>query len=298
MFYHLLPYCEQGPLYQSTVCPVAFTGPPPALPPATAFAIYPGDATSVGLPASIFGFPSPLPPFSQTGVPGYKVAVKLFQCPADPTVPSNGLYTPTPTGFAGDSMAVASYAGNIQIFCKCHTENQMVIGSYSPPVTDPYGPQNFIDPAGEPRMNATFPDGTSNTILWAEKYAHCVGPVTQALGGLFPGMADGGNFWAYNNLDSPPNPSVWFGPYHPGFSLAFWESFPGVPPTIGPNSVFQLQPLEQNCNPLLASTGHTGGMVVCMADASGRVVSSNVSGITWWALCTPAGGEVMLDDWR
>ena len=160
---------------------------------------------------------------------------------------------------------------------------------------------------GRPRIPATFPDGMSNTILFGEKYAHCVGPVNQYLTGLgplnLPAGGDSGNYWTCNNLDDT---SSWFTGFHPGFSLSIWEvetgfaSPPIEPFSIGPASVFQYQPLDGvTCNPILASTAHTGGMVTCFADASAHVLTPTINGMTWWALCTPQGGENVLDEgWR
>jgi hypothetical protein len=34
-----------------------------------------------------------------------------------------------------------------------------------------------------------------------------------------------------------------------------------------------------------------------LADASVRSVSSAVTGSTWWSACTPAGNEVLGNDW-
>jgi hypothetical protein len=34
-----------------------------------------------------------------------------------------------------------------------------------------------------------------------------------------------------------------------------------------------------------------------MGDASVRSVSSSVTGATWWAACTPNGGDTLGSDW-
>jgi prepilin-type processing-associated H-X9-DG protein len=47
----------------------------------------------------------------------------------------------------------------------------------------------------------------------------------------------------------------------------------------------------------LTSTPHSAGMMVCLADGSVRLVSPGISGATWWAACTPRGGEVLGADW-
>jgi hypothetical protein len=47
----------------------------------------------------------------------------------------------------------------------------------------------------------------------------------------------------------------------------------------------------------LAQSPHDGGMPVVLADGSTRMLASGMSGTTWWAACTPAGGEVLGSDW-
>jgi hypothetical protein len=37
--------------------------------------------------------------------------------------------------------------------------------------------------------------------------------------------------------------------------------------------------------------------MVCMGDASVRLVSGSVNTTTWWAACTPGGGETLGSDW-
>jgi hypothetical protein len=38
-------------------------------------------------------------------------------------------------------------------------------------------------------------------------------------------------------------------------------------------------------------------MNVSMCDGSARVLAATMSGTTWWAACTPSGGEVLGSDW-
>ena len=47
----------------------------------------------------------------------------------------------------------------------------------------------------------------------------------------------------------------------------------------------------------LPSTGHTGGIMVVLGDASTRLVTQAVSPTTWWYAATPAGGDVLGADW-
>ena len=67
----------------------------------------------------------------------------------------------------------------------CYAPNAMVIAkndlSSKPPVTSPQGKARLAD----------ITDGTSNTILHAEKYARCSNTT------MAPAFRDGGTAWAY-----------------------------------------------------------------------------------------------------
>jgi hypothetical protein len=84
----------------------------------------------------------------------------------------------------------------------------------------------------------------------------------------------GGSLWARDTVDD----------FMPVF--AAWSREP-----------FQLRPTAADCDPHRASTFNDGGLLVCLADGSCRVVSPSISQTTWWAACTPAGGEVLGRDW-
>src|SRR5262249_9741834 len=124
--------------------------------------------------------------------------------------------------------------------------------------------------------------GTSNTILFAERYAVCE---SASLGLPRACLWD---FWL--------PPGYLFGgvghDYFPYFALPTWNGKP-----IGPDSLFQVQPRPGDCDPSRASTAHPGGMQVVLADGSVRTLSAGMSGTTWWAALTPAGGEVLGSDW-
>ncbi len=122
---------------------------------------------------------------------------------------------------------------------------------------------------GDARIPGSFPDGTSVTILFAEKYATC-GP--------------GGGSAAFRS-DAVQSP--------------FAPSFAVYPAGVGLNAKFQPHPdpYETACLPYLAQTPHRGGILAGMADGGVRLVSSGVSARTWWAACTPAGNEPLWDEW-
>jgi prepilin-type processing-associated H-X9-DG protein len=122
---------------------------------------------------------------------------------------------------------------------------------------------------GTPHLPASIPDGTSNTIMVAEKYANCYSP---------QGSPRGGSVWArWDCADE----------FQPAFAV--WVT--------GAASMFQVQPEPHDtsaCNPAVASTSHAA-MNACFADGSVHSLSGSMNANTWWFLCTPNGGEVIGD---
>jgi prepilin-type N-terminal cleavage/methylation domain-containing protein len=188
--------------------------------------------------------------------------ISTYRCPSDSSSSGD---SPLPDDL-GVMWGPGNYGFNGQIFC----------------VVDSAG--NYQDTTNYARIPTSFQDGTSNTILATERYSVCTNAT-------FP---YGGSYWAYWNRQLFPvgasgmNPP----PYFPAFAVDFWAGY-----EIGPTSVFQSQPKANNCDPTLASSPHTGGINALLGDASVRSVSPSVSGTTWWAACTPSGGEVLPADW-
>jgi len=175
----------------------------------------------------------------------YTNSVKTYICPSDPSMTATG--QPQGIGNIGGS----SYAANAQVFGTVNANGQL---------TDWYGAA---------RLPATFQDGTSNTLMYAEKFARC---------------GSNGNIWAWWNWDQ----------WEPAFAVS-WNGG-----SIGFGSKFQLQPIPYltACNPTLASTPHPGGILVSLGDASVRSLSPGISSQTWWYACTPSGNEVLGNDWN
>jgi prepilin-type N-terminal cleavage/methylation domain-containing protein/prepilin-type processing-associated H-X9-DG protein len=186
--------------------------------------------------------------------------VKTYVCPSDPSIPPTGVYN---DGVFGQPWAAGSYAGNFSIFG----------------LTD--SGYNIVNYQNASQLPRSFPDGTSSTVLFAEKYAQC--------GSSQIGLLRG-NMW--NWWESVNGTAGWL--YHPFIAMSVpWGT------GSGPQSIFQVQPTPflSNCDPARASSGHTGGMNVALADGSVRTLAAGMSGATWWAACTPNGGEVLGSDW-
>ena len=198
--------------------------------------------------------------------------IKVYQCPSDPSL-NNGL-----DWMPGDS----SYAGNFQVFGGAVNSTKRT---------------NNWD--GQARISATFTDGTSNTILFAEKYSRCNGFRNPGGTWWMRGVYHGAK--SFTGINSPGSDDS-----YPGDRLsAVFAGGVGIDGTVwqqGPGSRFLLQP--QNflahpgpCDMRYASSPHTSGMNVCLGDGSVRFLSAGISGTTWWGACTPNGGEVLGSDW-
>ncbi len=247
-----------------------------------AFGWMPGPSGPPGSYGNIFFFLTPY--FEQGGIynstaqpdgshipaypPGQEICTqqvyKGMVCPSDPSD------TEGYSHWAGWSSG--GYAANYQVF------GVPTVGPGSPSCR-PYGyqgSQGYQSPGQvdgwEGKMILTgITDGTSNTIIFAEKFARC---------GATTCCAGGGNLWLrWDCLDD----------WSPFF--AAWST--------GSASKFQVQPdwSTTACDPYRAQSGHAGVMNVGLADGSVRALAAGMAPNTWWAACTPNGAEVLGSDW-
>ena len=213
-----------------------------ALPPIYSTGAFTGTyGTQIGtLSHFLLPYIEQLPLFRQGFVLNNTTTVKTFLAPLDTTA-DRGV---TPTGWA-----VNNYAANTLVFGSATVTGTTL---------------TFTSLYGTPRMPATFNDGTSNTVMFAEKKGICT---------------SGGSVWASNTTGST------------GFVAAF-NTVSGT-----------IQLPQQTTTPAIAcdaTRAHflaVSGSLVGMGDGSVRMVSSTVGLTTWIAALTPAGGEVLGGDW-
>ena len=170
-----------------------------------------------------------------SGWPEYGLPLKVFLCPSDPSCTG---------GVTTYGWAASNYQHNFALFSV-------------PNVTWNAAAYNL----------GNIPDGSSNTVGFAEQYANCANMFSLR---DYPSA----NYWPYASV---------FNVYGTLYGPAF--------------SVVQIRPSLANCNPWASATGHTGGMVVGMMDGSVRIVHGSISPDTWWAACQPADGKVLGSDW-
>jgi hypothetical protein len=270
--FHLLPFIEQGNLYNSSLgTTVTSKGPYTN--------VYCPDNNNV-----------------------YMQPVKTFVCPSDPSSQSNG--TVSDPGGGGFVWGVSNYAFNAIIFSTGGTGDP---GFYQ--TTPPTPDNNGFSPYGAATIPASIPDGLSNTILATEKYGLCQNSTSAAISAFMqtnlsgPSSGNyGGSFWAFAALSWPNLPAPMQAPeaVYPGFEIGFYAQF--NPNAIGPNSKFQVQPMPWTgpnsvCDPTLANSPHPAAINAALCDGSVRTISSGISPNTWWWACTPQGGEVLGTDW-
>ena len=173
-----------------------------------------------------------------------KVRVKTYTSRNDPT---------SPDGTGIDGLPVGNYAANGHIF--------------GLPTA---GASGVVDYAA--RLDRSFPDGTSNTLMFASKAGTC-GP--------------GGSVYAALNLNG-------YGAYTVTYGAYFGQKLPDA---SGAGLPFQVSPTASACDPDLPQTFYPAGILVGLADGGARSVNASVAPLTWRRLAIPNDGAVVGDDW-
>jgi len=184
------------------------------------------------------------------------IPIAAFRCPDEPV--------PTPTGQG----AVANV--NIWPYTD-YGANFLVFG-------DPVGQS----PEGHTRISDIV-DGTSNTIIFAERY----------------GSVCGKNNSLYATLltSSPSHDQGNGGGYAPTFCMN--NNYPTSTPAYEACKPFQIWPDPyKTCDVTRAQTPHPSGMNVGMGDGSVQAISGSIDPTVWAKLCDPRdGGTVPANSW-
>jgi prepilin-type N-terminal cleavage/methylation domain-containing protein len=104
-----------------------------------------------------------------------------------------------------------------------------------------------------------FPDGTSNTMIFAERYRLCN---QTPMGWAYSGESEWAPMFAYTS-----------------------------------NGHFQVQPAQDQCNPALPQSIHNGGIQVALGDGSVRLVHAGITAQTWYYASNPNDGMPLGSDW-
>ena len=197
---------------------------------------------------------------NSTQIWGGSYFIPTYVAPSDPTLPG------TPSG------SITSYA-----------VNSYVVGQQG----------NGWGHLPEASLPRAFRDGTSNTIVYFERYTICnnQGPI------------DYSTVWQSAGTNPAPYwPSVWNGVNQNWTNWSNSTSKPPYPSGIGaaaaPDAFLpQWQPTDSACDPTRLQGYSAGGIQVGLGDGSVRMVSPAISQLTWSYACTPADGNPLGPDW-
>jgi prepilin-type N-terminal cleavage/methylation domain-containing protein len=245
--------------------------------------------------------------------------IKVFISPADSTASSGTVQVLNPgvtlnpaPGAPFSSPVIGTYAST------SYAANAMIFGSNS---------------GGLPR---TFVDGTSNTIMFAERYQVCA---TAQANSAYTTAITGGptdktvyNMWGlgvwspqmpafaalsptnnYNTLQLAPAVPINATNTYTSATIAVKVgqtsnaasvANASAPPVDSGCPAVAFRPFQVGprgcipCDPRVAQTPHVGGMLVGLGDGSVRTVSPTISEWTYWAAVTPNGNESLYTDWQ
>ena len=188
----------------------------------------------------------------------YQTPVSAYLCPSgrSPSA-SNGMGATTHGG--ANVWAVGNYSANYLVF------------------GDP--PRKNVE--GAARLPASFPDGTSNVIMFTERYGTC------GTSGVANSTTTYGNLWCDCN-------TVW----RPVFCI---NQYSQVPTTEGyePCLKFQVAPnWVRECESRRAQSPHVGGIQVCLGDGSVRFIGESIDETIWANACDPQDGNVLAEGWQ
>jgi prepilin-type N-terminal cleavage/methylation domain-containing protein len=198
---------------------------------------------------------------------GYNI--KTYIGPSDPSAPANGEADTSSPRFG------TSYASNEAVFANGLT----ITPGFRNGTRDPVA-----------RIPATFQDGTSTTIVFAEKYMLCGSSASR----------HSAFYWGETclNCGSPGNYSGACNrqgnPVSVGSPALFYNSQTS---NGRPGLVPQAKPSPDNCNPCMLQAPSSGGILVGLGDGSVRNVSTSISQQTWANAVNPSDGNALGSDW-
>jgi prepilin-type N-terminal cleavage/methylation domain-containing protein len=181
----------------------------------------------------------------------YGKVIPTYLSPADPTV-NAGL-----ANFGAD-WALASFGYNFQVFGNERMPTSPDVAMGNPSTT------NIAFWFGRTRLTG-LQDGTSNTIMFAEKVAQC---------GQWQAAVDGAGLW-----------SCEFSQRRPGFAINGASAN-----STGPACMFQLRANPATCDWHLASTTSSAGILVALCDGSARLLAASIAPAIWWSALQPNDG--------
>jgi prepilin-type N-terminal cleavage/methylation domain-containing protein len=205
--------------------------------------------------------------------------VPVYVCPSDPTGAGNGSW---------NNYGAVNYAGNIGVFMPVNTTG------FGYPATN--------KAAGT--LVTAMPDGTSNTVMFAERYRYCApswGGHTDPVWAANPWSTPNGQ-WAigmFGWANAPYTQSAWGWAAGCNNGPNYTANATSCVGGTGVGAIpFQVAPNPSACNWYVTQGGHTGTMQVALGDGSCRGVSAGVSPTTFLLACHPSDGAPLPANWN
>jgi prepilin-type N-terminal cleavage/methylation domain-containing protein len=214
-----------------------------------------------------------------------------------PYLEQNSLFT-SANGYSSNLLTDKVVMGFI-----CPSDGTMGTSQYTNTIG--LGSTNYVanvmvfDPISPREILGAMPDGTSNTVIFAERYRNCNAP-----GGTYwspawalnwgQNVGDSGMFpgFGWNDLQARSSYNTTMFNYNSG-SPFYWAA-----PNFSSGAIpFQTAPTQANCNANVTQSAHAGVMEVGVGDGSVRSLSSSIYVTTWVNACVPNDGAVLGSDW-
>lgn len=156
---------------------------------------------------------------------------------------------------------------------------------------------NMFAMDGSVSLAASIPDGTSQTIALVDKYfSRCNSTST---------LSQTNNIytWVWDPYEDAAQGRVVYGDRRATFADRGWDDvLPVTDAATGttrpsvPGKTFQVRPRPEDVDPSIPQTPHWAGLTVALFDGAVRTVAPSVDETVFWAMVTPAGGEVISPD--
>ena len=220
---------------------------------------------------------------SMNSVPGVTTVLKSFQCPGDLSQTANGMQGQY---IQQDGVASTSYGANVLVF-------------------DPRNIQN---------LTQACPDGTSNSMMFADRFRNCGQPTITNMYGT-SGSYYTQPSWQWNSMSAfwggkLPASSVGSPMIGPSTYQTLFKGSPvypfqnmGVTPGYGnpvakpPIFGYQVGTTYPMCDPQAVQGGHAGNMQIALADGSVKGVTAGVQEASWYGAAIPNDGVNPGSDW-
>jgi prepilin-type N-terminal cleavage/methylation domain-containing protein len=164
--------------------------------------------------------------------------------------------------------------------CPSDDSNTGNIQRYGYASTNYAGNLRVFNPQGCPSISTAFQHGTSNTVMFAERYQVCAptwGGYTGPAWAMHPSFV--GHGW--------DTPTFGWHEYGIGYDPSFSNGSQG----------FQTAPSQGSCDWRITQGAHPSTMQVALGDGSVRSVASSISVTTWISACNPNDTNPLGPDW-